>query len=130
MIRLNRDENRPPKTLKAPQYLLVCALLGFTSVPASSVDVSQQALAIASSAGKSKVCGFSEQTGRDAFENVGLLVGCSVASGELTDAQADKLLLEAAKLYHASRDEEIAPPKEICADMRYLIETFAKVQGC
>ena len=130
MIRSNRENIRPARILKALRYFLLFALLCATPVSGFSVEISQQALGIASSAGKAEACGFSEQTGRDAFENVGLLVGCSVASGELTDAQADKLLLEAAKLYHASRDEQIAPPKEVCVDMRYLMETFAKVQGC
>ena len=130
MTRLNRDGNRPSKILKAMLYQLGFAVMCATSLSASSTEIPQQALAIASSAGKAKVCGFSEQTGRDAFENIGLLVGCSVASGALTDAQADKLLLEAAKLYHASRDEEIAPPKQVCASMRNLTETFAEVQGC
>lgn len=130
MTRSSRDGIRPPKILKATLYLPVFAVMCFTSLSTYSAETPQLALAIASSAGKAKVCRFSEQTGIDAFENIGLIVGCRVASGELTDAQADNLLLEAANLYHASRDEETAPPEQVCDAMRNLIEKFAKVQAC
>ena len=101
-----------------------------SALPALAMDTAQMSMAMAASAGKAKVCGFSESTARKAFGNIGLLLRCAVNDGEYTESQADTIMLRAAELYGDSVKETANPGREVCDNMKNLVEQFAKIEGC